>query len=86
VYHYRDSNGHEIDAIVEQADGRWGACEIKLGAGAVERAATSLRSAVDQIDTRVVGPPAFLAVITGSGVAFRRADGVYVLPIGALRP
>jgi len=86
VYHYRDSNGHEIDAIIELADGSWGACEIKLGTRATERAAASLAAAVDQIDTKVTGPPAFMAVVTGSGFAARRADGVYVVPIGTLRP
>ncbi|MCL2736573.1 MAG: DUF4143 domain-containing protein [Propionibacteriaceae bacterium] len=86
VYHFRDSNGHEIDAIIELADGAWGACEIKLGARAVDKAADSLAKAVSQIDTRVVGQPAFLAVITGSGLTVRRSDGVYVVPIGVLKP
>ncbi|MCL2483515.1 MAG: DUF4143 domain-containing protein [Propionibacteriaceae bacterium] len=86
VYHFRDSYGHEIDAIIEHPDGTWGACEIKLGLGAADRASDSLRAAVDQIDTRVCGQPTFLAVITGTGLATRRSDGVYVLPVGAMRP
>jgi len=86
VFHYRDSNGHEIDAVIEYSDGTWGACEIKLGIGAADRAANSLCAAVDQIDTRVCGQPAFLAVITGTGIAMRRSDGVYVVPVGVLRP
>jgi len=86
VYHYRDSNGHEIDVVIELADGSWGACEIKLGARATERATASLTAAVGQIDVKVAGPPVFKAVITGNGLAMRRTDGVYVVPLGVLRP
>jgi len=86
VYHYRDSNNHEIDAVIELADGTWGACEIKLGVGAVDDATESLHDAVNQIDTTKAGKPAFLAVITGNGLSTRRKDGTYVVPIGALRP
>jgi predicted AAA+ superfamily ATPase len=86
VYHYRDSNGHEIDAVVELEDGSWGACEVKLGAAAAEEGASSLRAAVAQVNPRVTGEPAFMAVITGNGVAVRREDGIYVVPIGSLRP
>ena len=84
VFHYRDSRGTEADAIVEYADGTWGAFEIKLGIGAVDEAAASLKKFAGKIDTGKVNPPAALAVITGNGFAYRRPDGVNVVPMSAL--
>ena len=84
VFHYRDSRGTEVDAIVEYADGTWGAFEIKLGIGAVDEAAASLQKFAGKIDTDKVKPPAALTVITGNGFAYRRPDGVNVVPISAL--
>ncbi|MDR2566229.1 MAG: DUF4143 domain-containing protein [Bifidobacteriaceae bacterium] len=84
VYHYRDSAGREIDAIVDYPNG-WVACEIKLGAGQAEAAATSLKTAVAAIDTQTVGQPARLCVITGTGPGYTRPDGVAVVPAAALR-
>lgn len=86
VSHYRDASGHEVDAIVEFPDGRWGAFEIKMGVGAVEEAAASLLSLADKIDTTKTQPPAVLCVITGNGFAHRRKDGVYVVPLAVLGP
>lgn len=87
VLQYRDSNGHEADAIVAAADGRWAAFEIKLGAGAlVDEGAESLRRFSKQIDTKKCGPPAALGVIVGTGYGYLREDGIQVLPIGALGP
>lgn len=86
VHHYRDSTGLEVDAIVQCSDGRWGAFEVKLGSAAVEAAATSLLRFAEGVDTTRVGPPAVLAVITGSGYGYRRPDGVQVVPIAALGP
>jgi predicted AAA+ superfamily ATPase len=84
VFHYRDNYGVEVDAIVQLRDGRWGAMEIKLGPGQVEAAAAGLLRFRQQIDTRRTGDPAFLAVVCGSGYGYRRADGVRVVPVGAL--
>jgi predicted AAA+ superfamily ATPase len=84
VFHYRDDYGIEVDAIVQLRDGRWGAIEIKLGPGQVEAAAAGLLRFRQQIDTRRTGEPAFLAVICGSGYGYRRADGIAVVPVGAL--
>jgi predicted AAA+ superfamily ATPase len=84
VFHYRDSRGTEVDAIVEYADGTWGAFEIKLGIGAVDDAAASLKKLAGKIDTGKVTPPAALTVITGNGFAYRRPDGVNVVPMSAL--
>lgn len=86
VFHYRDQYGMEVDAIVQLRDGRWGAIEIKLGPGQVEAAAAGLLRFRQQIDTRRTGEPAFLAVVCGSGYGYRRADGISVVPVGALGP
>jgi predicted AAA+ superfamily ATPase len=86
VFHYRDNYGLEVDAIVQLRDGRWGAIEIKLGPGQVEAAAANLLRFRDQIDSRRTGEPAFLAVVCGSGYGYQRADGVAVVPVGALGP
>ena len=87
VYHYRDSNGHEIDAVVEHGDGRWLAVEVKLGAdGRLDAAARSLMRACEQIDLSRVGEPAKKLVITPEGYGYDRPDGVSVLPITALGP
>lgn len=86
VYHYRDNTGLEIDAIVEAADGRWAAFEVKLGAGRIEEAAASLLRFADRIDTRRTGEPALLGVIVGMGYGYVRDDGIAVIPIGALGP
>ena len=83
VLHYSDSRGGEADAIVELADGRWAAIEVKLGAAAIDQGAASLI----RLATQVTGPsPTFLAVVTGSGVGYTRPDGIHVLPIATLGP
>jgi predicted AAA+ superfamily ATPase len=84
VYHYRDSRGLEIDAIVEYPDGRWGAFEVKLGIGAAGEAANNLLKFAAKIDTAKATEPATLAVITGNGFAHRRPDGVHIVPISVL--
>ena len=86
VLHFRDESGHEVDTIVELADGRWAAFEVKLGAGQSDVAAASLIEFSSLVDTAICGPPAALVVITGTGYAYRRPDGVSVVPIGALGP
>ena len=84
IYHYRDSRGMEADAIVEYADGTWGAFEIKLGLGAADAAANSLLALANKIDTNKVKAPSALTVITGNGFAHRRRDGVNVVPLATL--
>lgn len=86
VLHYKDNTGLEVDAIVEMADGRWAAFEIKLGARAVDEGADSLRRFASRVDTTKCGLPLLLGVITGTGLAYTRPDGVAVVPIGALGP
>lgn len=83
VFHARDSRGNEIDAVVETQDGSWAGFEIKLGArpDVVEQAATSLKAFADNVatDSRPI-----LTVITGSGISYRRRDGVNVVAVGTL--
>ncbi|HTR76657.1 MAG TPA: DUF4143 domain-containing protein [Gemmatimonadaceae bacterium] len=86
VLHYRDNTGLEVDAVVEAADGRWCAFEVKLGQGSVEEAAASLRRFAERVDTSKCGLPATLGVIVGGGYGYQRPDGVAVIPVGALGP
>ena len=84
---WRDTqSGAEVDAIAELPDGRWAAFEVKLGEGAVDSAARSLRGFADRVDVERHGEPAALIVITGGRYAYRRPDGVVVVPITALGP
>ena len=86
VSHYRENTGAEADAIVELRDGRWAAIEVKLGQADVDAAARSLLRVAGNVDQARHGAPAFLAVVTGWGYAYRRPDGVQVVPIGTLGP
>lgn len=86
LYHYQDYNNKEIDAVVEMPDGRWCAFEIKLGANKIEEAATSLLSIKDSILNDGGIAPNILCVICGlTNAAYQRPDGVYVVPITALK-
>jgi uncharacterized protein len=85
VYHYRDRNGLEIDAVMQLVDGRWGAVEIKMGAGEIEDAAENLLKLRKIIDTEKMNEPSFLMVLTGTEYAFQLKNGVWVVPIGCLK-
>jgi uncharacterized protein len=84
VFHYRDSRGLEIDTVIEYADGTWGAFEIKLGIGSADAAAENLLKFADKIDTEKVKAPSSLTVLTANGFAYRRPDGVNVVPLSVL--
>jgi hypothetical protein len=86
VLHYRDNYGVEADAVVQLADGRWAAFEVKLGPGLIDEGAAALQRFHEGIDTRKCGEPALLSVIVGTGFGYVRPDGIAVLPIGALAP
>jgi predicted AAA+ superfamily ATPase len=87
LYHYQDYKNREIDAVVQLEDGRWGAFEIKLGADAIDTAAKSLIKIRDELKTEGTKTPDVLVVVCGlSNFAYQREDGVYVVPITALRP
>ena len=85
VYHYRDKSGLEIDAIIQLADGRWGAVEIKMGVGEIEDAADHLLKLKRAIDVEKMNEPSFLMVLTGTEYAFQLDNGVWVVPLGCLR-
>jgi predicted AAA+ superfamily ATPase len=85
VYHYRDKSGLEIDAIVQLADGRWGAAEVKLGAGEVDRACDNLLKLKQVVDTEKMNDPSFLMVLTGTEYAFQMKNGIWIVPIGCLK-
>lgn len=87
VYHYRDKNGLECDAVVHLRDGRYGLVEMKLGGDKlIEEGAASLHKLAEKIDATKMKVPAFMMVLTATGnYAYRRADGVLVVPIGCLK-
>ena len=86
VRHYRDSYGNEIDAIITLPDGRWGAVEVKLGGTQLPQAVSSLRKAIAQIDTEVVGEPTFRLIVTGTGPILVTEDGTVTAPLPSLAP
>lgn len=87
VYHYRDKDGQECDAVIHLRNGKYGLIEIKLGGDKlINEGVKSLKAMEAKIDTGRMNNPSFLMVLTGTGdYAYRRPDGVYVVPIGALK-
>ena len=86
VFHYQDYSNKEIDAVVELDDGRWCAFEIKLGANQIDKAASNLISISRSIEAAGGVAPSVLCVICGlSNAAYKRPDGVFVVPITALK-
>jgi hypothetical protein len=87
VYHYRDKNGLECDAVVHLQNGDYGLIEIKLGGdSAIESGAATLKKLSEKIDTTRTKSASFLMVVTAVGsYAYQRQDGVYVVPIGFLK-
>ena len=87
VYHYRDKSGLECDTVVHLRNGSFGLIEIKLGGDKlIEEGADNLKTFSNKIDTVKMKAPSFLMVLTGTGnFAYRREDGVYVVPIGCLK-
>ncbi len=83
---WQDANGREVDAVLTLPGGAWGAFEIKLNPLAVDGAAAALLRFAAGVDTDQHGKPAFLGVLTSSGYAGQRPDGVHVIPITALGP
>ncbi len=86
LYHYQDYNGDEIDAVIEQENGDWIGIEIKLGSNQIDEAARSLIKIRDKILIDGGKPPKVLCIVCGiCKAAYLREDGVYVVPITALR-
>ena len=87
VAHYRDVTNLECDAVVHLRDGNYGLVEIKIGGdNLINEGADSLKKLRDKIDTTKMKKPSFLMVLIGIGeIAYRRDDGVYVVPLGCLK-
>ena len=87
VYHYRDKSGLECDTVIHLRNGSFGLVEIKLGGDTlIEEGVQNLKKFSAKIDTKKMKDPSFLMVLTGTGkFAYRRDDGVYVVPVGCLR-
>ena len=87
VYHYRDKDGQECDAVIHLRNGKYGLIEIKLGGDTlIEEGARNLKAMEAKIDTDKMNTPSFLMVLTGVGnYAYRRKDDVFVVPIGSLK-
>ena len=88
VYHFRDSNGLECDTVIHRCDGSYGLVEIKIGGPKnMEQASANLLALANTIDTEKMPAPGFMMVLTAvDPYAYRRKDGVYVVPIGCLNP
>ncbi len=87
VYHYRDANGLECDAVIHLRNGSYGLIEIKLGGEKlVKEGIENLKNMYNKIDTEKMNNPSFLMVLTATGnYAYKREDGVYIVPIGCLK-
>ncbi len=87
VYHYRDKDSQEVDAVIHLRNGKYGLIEIKLGGDKlIEEGVKSLKAMERKIDTDKMNPPSFLMVLTGIGdYAYKRKDGILIVPIGTLR-
>lgn len=87
VYHFRDKTGLECDAVVHLRNGSYGLIEVKLGGDKlIEEGAKNLKSLKNKIDTTKMKVPSFLMVLIWVGdYAYRRPDGVYLVPIGCLK-
>lgn len=87
VFHYRDSNGLECDSVIHLRNGRYGLIEIKLGGQAlIEEGAKTLNKFESLIDTKKMNGPSFKMILTAVGsLAYKREDGIYVVPIDCLK-
>ena len=87
VFHFRDRNGLECDAVIHLRNGSYGLVEIKLGGDdLIEKGADTLKELAMKIDFGRMKQPSFLMVLTATGpYAYRREDGIYVVPIGCLK-
>ncbi len=85
VYHYRDSTGLECDAVIHCRNGKYGLIEVKLSQTREEEGARALKALNAKIEKANLNPPTFLMVITATGFAHKREDGVLVIPIGCLK-
>ena len=87
VYHYRDKTGLECDAVIHLRNGSYGLVEVKLGGDKlIEEGAENLKKLAERIDTEKMLEPAFMMVLCGvAPFAYKREDGVYVVPVACLK-
>lgn len=88
VFHFRNASGLECDAVIHRRNGDYGLIEIKLGGnGLIEKGAKTLLDLAAKINTQKMSAPSFLMVLTAIGdYSYQRKDGVWVVPIGCLKP
>ncbi|MCF8360466.1 MAG: DUF4143 domain-containing protein [Prolixibacteraceae bacterium] len=84
VFHYNDSYGLEVDTIVQKRNGNYAAFEIKLGVGFIDEAVETLKKFIKNIDTTKMDLPKSLNIITGTGMSYRRPDGINVISLASL--
>lgn len=87
VFHYRDKSGLECDTVIHLRNGKYGLIEIKLGGNKlIDEGVANLIKLKNKIDTTKMNNPSFLAIIVGIGeYAYRRSDGIYIIPIACLK-
>ena len=87
VYHYRDNLENECDVVIHLRNGRYALIEVKLGGESlIEEGVETLKGVLRRIDTSKMGEPAFMAVVTGTDrYAYKRDDGIMIIPIGTLK-
>ena len=87
VLHYRDKSGLECDTVIHLKNGKYGLAEIKLGGQKlIEEGAANLKALANKIDTSKMPAPSFLMIVVGAGeFAYRREDGIYIVPIGCVK-
>ena len=85
IFHYRDKSELEVDLIISLHDGRWAAVEVKLGEHQADEAAANLIQLKNKVDIARVSEPSFLMVLTGGKFAYKRKDGVLVVPLACLK-
>lgn len=85
LYHYRDSYDNEVDLVIVLDDGRWAPVEVKMGDSEIDKAAENLNRLRETVDTKKMNEPSFMMIVTATGPAYKREDGIFVIPIGCLR-
>lgn len=85
LFHYRDASDLESDTVICLNDGRWAPVEVKLGSKEIEKAAENLLELAAKVNTTKMKKPSFLMILTATEFAYRRNDGVLVVPIGCLK-
>ena len=87
MLHYKDKSGLECDTVIHLRNGKYGLAEIKLGGQkAIEEGVTNLKTLADKLDTTKMPQPSFMMIVVGIGeFAYRREDGIYIVPIGCLK-